>query len=91
MIIEAIVIAITAVIKVLASPFNLILPDTPETLRSAADYYFNIVFDNLDFLNFFVNVGTLKAVAIIAIAIWTLDNAYSFLIWIIHKLPIGVN
>lgn len=90
MIVEALINAITGVIKLLVLPFN-ILPDTPQALRDSVDYYFNLVFDNLDFLNFFVNVSTLKAVALIAIVIWTVDKTYSLLIWIIHKLPIGIN
>lgn len=90
MIVEALILAITAVIKLLALPFN-ILPDTPSQVVTAVDYYFDLVFNNLDFLSFFVNVDTLKTVAIIAIAIWTFDHAYSFLIWVIHKLPISIN
>ncbi len=90
MIIEALINAITAVIKLLVIPFN-ILPDTPEALRVAVDSYFGLVFDHLDFLNFFVNVSTLKSVALIAIIIWTLNKTYSILIWIIHKLPVSIN
>lgn len=90
MIIEALINAITGVIKLLVIPFN-ILPDTPQALKDAVDTYFGLVFDHLDFLNFFVNVNTLKAVSLIAIIIWTLDKTYSLLIWIIHKLPVSIN
>lgn len=90
MIIEALINLITVVIKLLAIPFN-ILPDTPQALKDAVDYYMNIIFNNLDFISFFVNVDTLKTVALVAIAIWTLDKAYNLLIWIIHKLPLSIN
>ena len=90
MIIEALINLITVVIKLLAIPFN-ILPDTPDQLKTAVDYYMNIIFNNLDFISFFVNVDTLKIVALVAIAIWTLDKAYNLLIWIIHKLPLSIN
>ena len=90
MIVEALINLITGIIKLLAIPFN-ILPDTPQVLRDSVDYYFNVVFNNLDFLNFFVHVDTLKAVALIAIIIWTVDHTYSLLIWIIHKLPLSIN
>ena len=90
MIIEVLINLITVIIKMLALPFS-ILPDTPQVLRDSVGYYFNIVFNNLDFLNFFVHVDTLKAVALIAIIIWTLDKTYSLLIWIIHKLPVSIN
>lgn len=90
MIVEALINLVTVLIKLLAIPFS-ILPDTPEALRTAVDYYFDLVFQNLDFISFFVNVGTLKTVALIAIGIWTLDKVYSFFIWIIHKLPLSIN
>lgn len=90
MIIESLINLITVVIKLLAIPFN-ILPDTPQALKAAVDYYMNIIFNNLDFISFFVNVDTLKTVALVAIAIWTLDKAYNLLIWIIHKLPLSIN
>lgn len=89
MIIEAIVNLITGLVKIIVVPFN-ILPDTPDALVNAVDYYFNLIFDNLDFLNFFVNLSTLKAVALIAIALWTLDKTYSLLMWIIRKLPFSI-
>lgn len=90
MIIELLVNLITIIIKVIAIPFS-ILPDTPEALVNAVNYLFDMIFSNLDFISFFVNVSTLKTVATIAIVIWTLDHSYSFLMWIIHKLPFSIN
>ena len=90
MIIEAIVNLVTVLIKMLASPFS-ILPDTPESLVNAMDYFFDMVFSHLDFLGFFVNISTLKMVSVVAIAIWTLDHAYHFLMWILHKLPLSID
>lgn len=90
MIIESLVNLITVIIKLLVVPFN-ILPDTPQGLETAVNYYLDLVFDNLDFISFFVNVGTLKAVALVAIAIWTVNHTYSLLIWIIHKLPFSID
>lgn len=90
MIVEALINLVTVVIKLLAIPFN-ILPDTPEALTTAVDSYLDLVFSNLSFISFFVNVDTLKTVALIAIAIYTLEKAYTLLIWIIHKLPVSVD
>ena len=89
MIIEAIVNLITVVVKLLATPFNL-LPDTPEGVVAAVNNYLDLIFNNLDFLNFFVNVETLKNVATIAIIVWTVDKTFSLLMWIIHKLPFSI-
>lgn len=90
MIIEAIINLITVVIKLLAVPFD-ILPDTPQALISAVNTYMDMIFDNLDFISFFVHTETLRNVAVIAIIIWTLDKAFSLLMWIIHKLPLSIN
>lgn len=90
MVIEAIINLITLVIKLLAMPFD-ILPDTPAGLVSAVDGYLDMIFGNLDFISFFLNVNTLKNVALIAIIIWTVDNGFSLLMWIIHKLPLSIN
>lgn len=90
MIVESLINLVTVVIKLLAIPFN-ILPDTPEALTTAVDSYLDLVFSNLSFISFFVNVDTLKTVALIAIAIYTLEKAYTLLIWIIHKLPVSVD
>lgn len=89
MIVEALINLITVVVKLIAAPFS-ILPDTPESLVNAMDIYLDLIFENINFIGFFVNVDTLKAVALIAIAIWSLDKVYNLLIWIIHKLPISI-
>lgn len=90
MIIEAIFILLKGVILLFTIPFN-ILPKTPQVLIDSIDYYLDLVFSNLDFISFFVNVGTLKSVAIVAIIIWTLDKSYHLLLWIIKKLPLSIN
>ncbi len=40
--------------------------------KAAIDTYLSLVFDNLDFLSFFVNVNTLKTVALVAVALYRL-------------------
>lgn len=90
MIIESLINLITVIIKMLAMPFD-ILPDTPPALVSAVDTYFDMIFNNLGFLNFFVHTETLRNVATIAIIIWTVDKIFSLLMWIVHKLPVSIN
>lgn len=89
MIVELLVNLITGIIKLLATPFS-ILPDTPVALRTAVNGYMDLVFNNLNFIGFFVNINTLKAVAPLAIAIWTLNKTYTFLLWIIRKIPFSI-
>ena len=81
MIIEALINLITVVIKLIAIPFN-VLPDTPEVLRTTVTSYMDMIFGNTD---------TLHQVAIIAIAIYTLDKAFNLLMFIIRKLPLSIN
>lgn len=90
MIIEVLFNLLKVIILLFTLPFN-ILPKTPQLLIDSMDYYLDLVFSNLDFISFFVNVGTLKTVAIIAIAIWSLDKSYHLLLWIIKKLPLSIN
>lgn len=90
MIIEALINLITVVIKLIAIPFN-VLPDTPEALRTAVNGYMDLIFGNLDFISFFVNTDTLHQVAIIALAIYTVDKAFNLLMFIIRKLPLSIN
>lgn len=90
MILEAIINLITVLVKLLAIPFN-VLPDTPPELVEVVDKYMDMIFGNLDFISFFVNTQTLHKVAVIAIAIWTLDKAFSLLMFIIHKLPLSID
>ena len=87
MIVEVLINAITLLIQFVFGWIN--LPGVPETASSAVDTYFNLIFDNLSFLGFFVHVNTLKNVALISIAIITFSRLYKVCLWIYHKLPIS--
>lgn len=89
MIIELLINLVTALIKGIFGFIN--LPQAPEGAKAAIDSYFNLIFDNLGFLNFFVNVSTLKIVAIISIALIVFVDLYKVTMWIYHKLPISSN
>ena len=67
------------------------MPGAPEGAVTAIATYFNLIFDNLSFLGFFVNVSTLKNVAGIAILVFTFSKLYKLTLWIYHKLPISSN
>lgn len=90
MIVEALINLITAVIKLIVIPFN-ILPDVPEGLETSINYYIDLIFNNLDFLSFFVHISTLKTIATMTIVIYTIEKSYSLLMWIIHKLPLSID
>ena len=84
MIVEGIMTLCTGVIQLCFSWIN--LPQFPEGAKSAIDTYMSLIFDNLDFLNFFVNPSTLKTVALVAV-----EHIYKIMIWIIHKLPLSID
>lgn len=89
MILEAIMSLCTGIIQLLFSWIN--LPQFPEGAKTAIDTYMSLIFDNLDFLNFFINVGTLKTVALVAVALYGFEHIYKIMIWVIHKIPLSIN
>lgn len=89
MIIETLVNLISGVIKVLFVWIN--LPQVPEEIQTSVSGYLDLVFDNLQFLGFFVRPITFKIVATSAIALYTFSKLYKVTMWIYHKLPISSN
>lgn len=87
MIVEILINAITLLIKFVFGWIN--LPGAPEAASTAIDTYFDLIFNNLSFLGFFVHVSTLKNVALISIAIITFSRLYKVCLWIYHKLPVS--
>lgn len=88
MIIEALSVIIREIVQFLFSWVN--LPSMPEGAHVALDTYFGYIFDNLDFLNFFVNVSTLKTIAIVTIVLFGFEHTFKIIMWIIHKLPLSI-
>ena len=89
MIIEAIITLISAVFKVLFAWIN--LPQAPEEIQSAINTYLDLIFDNLQFVGFFIRPATLKVVAITSISLYVFSRLYKVTMWIYHKLPISSN
>ena len=89
MIIEAIITLISAVFKVLFAWIN--LPQAPEEIQNAISTYINLIFDNLQFVGFFIRPATLKVVAVTTISLYVFNRLYKVTMWIYHKLPISSN
>lgn len=89
MIVELLINLITGLVKIVFGWIN--LPQAPDGAKTAISSYFDMVFNNLGFVNFFVNISTLKAIAISAITIITFVKLYKVTMWIYHKLPISSN
>lgn len=89
MILEAIITLVSAVVKFIFSWIN--LPQAPQEIQNAITTYLDLIFDNLQFVGFFIRPSTLKVIAISAIALFTFEKLYKVTIWIYHKLPISSN
>lgn len=89
MILEAIMTLCTGVIQLLFSWIK--LPQFPAGAKTAIDTYLSLIFDNLDFLSFFVNVNTFKIVALVAVTLYGFEHIYKIMIWIIRKIPISID
>lgn len=85
MIIQLVMTVVSGLLKLLFAWVN--LPNVPDSARTAINTYLGYVFDNLSFISFFVNVSTLKIVALIAIALIVFERLYKILLWILHKIP----
>jgi len=59
--------------------------------KTAIDTYLSLIFDNLDFLSFFVNVNTLKTVALVAVSLYAFEHIYKIMMWIIRKIPLSID
>lgn len=51
----------------------------------------SLIFDNLDFLSFFINVNTLKIVALVAVSLFAFEHIYKIMIWVIRKIPLSID
>lgn len=89
MIIEAIINLISAVFKVLFAWIN--LPQAPQEIQNAITTYLDLIFNNLQFVGFFIRPITLKIVATAAISLYVFSKLYKVTMWIYHKLPISSN
>lgn len=89
MILEAIFTLISTLVMFVFGFIN--LPAAPDGALNAINSFFDLIFNNLGFLGFFVNIGTLKAVASVAIALLIFEDLYKVTMWVYHKLPISSN
>lgn len=89
MIIEAIINLISGVLKVLFAWIN--LPQAPQEIQNAITTYLDLIFNNLQFVGFFIRPITLKIVATTAISLYVFSRLYKITMWIYHKLPISSN
>lgn len=84
-----IVIVLTSVICVMEIIWNFLptIPHFPEHLLNSLDFFLDTVFDNIQLLDIFIRIDTIKLVIPILIALINLDRIYRLLVWLLNKIP----
>ena len=65
------------------------IPEMPEAAVNSINTFLDTIFNNLNFLSFFVHIDTFKTVASIAIILYSFEHLYELVRWIWNKLPIS--
>ena len=65
------------------------IPDMPQAAVSSINTFLDAIFNNLNFLSFFVHIDTFKTVASIAIILYSFEHLYELVRWIWNKLPVS--
>lgn len=63
------------------------IPAFPEELHNGINSFLDLIFNNLDFLGFFIRPETLKIVIPLLIFLINFKYIYKFVMWIIRKIP----
>lgn len=86
MLIEALCWLVEQLINAILSVLE-ILPDFPAAFVKIIDSFFNLIFDNLYLFSFFVRIETVQIAIPIVIAVMNFEHIYSFVMWILRKIP----
>lgn len=90
MILELIFTVIKGLIFIVSRLFLIVpIPDMPESAVNAINTFLDAVFNNLNFLSFFVHTNTFKTVAAIAIILYSFEHLYELARWIWNKIPLS--
>lgn len=63
------------------------IPAFPEELKENINAFLDLIFNNLDFLGFFIRPTTLKIVIPLIIFLFNFKYIYKLSMWIIKKIP----
>jgi len=63
------------------------VPAFPEDLQNSINSFLDLIFNNLDFLGFFVRPLTLQIVIPLLIFLFNFKYIYKLSMWIIRKIP----
>lgn len=63
------------------------IPQFPVELSGSIDVFFDLIFDNLSLLGFFIREGTLKIVVPVLLIVINFEFFYKLVMWLVRKLP----
>lgn len=63
------------------------IPQVPDTIVDSINSFFNLIFNNLSLLGFFVRPTTLKILVPLVIVVINFKYIYKFIMWFLKKLP----
>lgn len=63
------------------------LPAMPEGITSSINSFFDLIFNNLTLLGFFIRPITLQIAVPVLIIILNFDKVYKLTMWILKKIP----
>jgi len=67
------------------------IPDMPQAAVNSINIFLDKIFDNMNFLSFFVHIDTFKTVAAICIILYSFEHLYELVRWIWNKIPVSSN
>ena len=63
------------------------LPSVPDSISNSINSFFDLIFDNLSLLGFFIRPTTLKILIPFIIIAINFKYIYKFIMWFLYKLP----
>lgn len=86
--------AILNLVRLLLQFICALLPDIPDievSLLEDLTHYFDLIFDNLDLLPFFIDINTVQVLVPLVLIVINFEHIYHFAIWVLKKLPLGIS
>lgn len=65
-----------------------VLPDFPSELVAALNSFFDLIFDNMSLLGFFLPLTTVKILIPLMLVVINFEHIYAFIMWVIRKIPV---
>lgn len=64
-----------------------VLPDFPDELVTALNTFFDLIFDNLSLLSFFLPLGIVQVLIPLVILVINFEHIYALIMWVLRKIP----